>query len=121
MPEFFRDLRLMNEISYNDFEKIEMRIGTIVEVSEFPKARNPSYKINIDLGDLGIKRSSAQITDLYGHEDLLGKQVVAVCNFPSKQIADFMSECLILGVVGEEKGVVLLGVEQRVSNGLRIG
>ncbi len=97
-----------------------MRIGTIIEVQESPKARNPAYKVKVDMGEFGIKKSSAQITDLYSHADLIGKQVVVVCNFPDKQIADFMSECLILGVVGGDSGVVLLSTERNVPNGHRI-
>lgn len=110
------------EITWNDFEKIEIRVGTIIEVNDFPKARKPAYQLKIDFGeDIGIKKSSAQITDLYQKEVLLGKQVVAVVNFPAKQIANFFSECLILGVTGEEKGIVLLSPEQETKNGQRIG
>ena len=107
----------MNSIQYSDFEKIDLRIGTIVAVDEFPRARNPAYKIRIDLGEMGIKQSSAQITEHYSPGDLIGKQVVIVNNFQPKQIADFMSECLILGVVGGDDGVVLLTTERKVANG----
>ncbi len=110
----------MELIDYSDFEKISLRVGTITEVAAFPKARNPSYKIMVDLGDLGIKKSSAQITELYATDDLLGKQVIVVCNFPPRQIADFMSEVLILGVVGGSEGVVLLSTEREVKNGHRV-
>ena len=96
------------EISWDDFEKIDIRTGTILSVADFPKARNPSYQLEIDFGILGIKKSSAQITDLYEKEDLIGKQIIAIINFPKKQIANFFSECLILGVVGENKEVTIL-------------
>jgi tRNA-binding protein len=107
-------------ISWNDFEKVELRVGTVIEVSDFPKARKPAYKLKIDFGEFGIKQSSAQITELYSQDDLLGKQIIAVTNFPPKQIADFMSECLVTGVVDGSKPVVLLQPEQEVKNGLRI-
>ena len=107
-------------ISWNDFEKVEMRVGTIIEVNDFPKARKPAYKLKIDFGELGIKQSSAQITELYSKEDLIGRQIIAVVNFPPKQIADFMSECLVLGVVDGNNPVVLLQPERKVKNGLRI-
>ena len=107
-------------ITYHDFEKVEMRVGTIIEASDFPKARNPSYQLTIDFGPLGIKRSSAQITDLYTPESLIGQQVIAVVNFPPKQIANFISECLVLGTLGDQKVVTLLQPEQKVENGLRI-
>lgn len=110
------------ELSWNDFAKVEMRVGTIKEVLDFPEARNPAYRVWIDFGkELGTLKSSAQITDRYAKEELLGKQVVAVVNFPKKQIANFMSECLILGAVGESRGVVLLETSLPVENGLRIG
>lgn len=109
-------------ITWNDFEKVEMRVGTIIEVNDFPKANKPAYQLTIDFGvELGIKKSSAQITKRYTKEDLLGKQIIAVVNFPKKQIADFMSECLVLGSVGEENDIVLLTSDIRVENGLRIG
>jgi len=110
----------MGPITWNDFEKIEMRVGTILEVHDFPEARNPSYQLIIDFGDLGIKKTSAQITQLYRKEQLQGKQVVAVVNFPPKQIANIMSECLVLGAVGENKAVTLLEPGLPVPNGLRI-
>lgn len=108
-------------ITWNDFEKIDIRTGTIIDVEEFPEVRNPAWKLTIDFGPLGIKRSSAQITKLYNKEDLLNKQVVAVVNFPPKQIANFMSECLVLGSVGDDKEIVILQPERKVENGLRIG
>ena len=107
-------------ITWDDFEKIEMRVGTIIEVNDFPEARNPAYQLKIDFGELGIKKSSAQITKLYTKEALLYKQIVAVVNFPPKQIGKFMSECLVLGVVGVDKEITLLQPEQKVGNGLRI-
>ena len=109
------------EISWSDFEKIDIRVGTIISVDDFEKARNPSYQLEIDFGDLGIRKSSAQITKRYSKEDLLGKQIIAVVNFPKKQIADFMSECLVLGSVGEENDIILLTTDIPVENGLRIG
>ncbi len=109
------------EISWQDFEKIDIRSGTIIGVSDFPEARNPSFILMIDFGDLGIKKSSAQITDLYQKEELIGKQIVAVINFPKKQIGNFMSDCLVLGSIGQNKEVVLLSSDKPVSNGLRIG
>lgn len=109
-------------ITWNDFEKIDMRVGTIVEVSDFPKARKPAYKLVIDFGEsTGIKRSSAQITAHYKKEDLLNRQVIAVVNFPPKQIADFISECLVLGVYDENNDVILLKPERPASNGQKIG
>ncbi len=108
-------------IEWNDFEKIDIRIGTITNVQDFPKARKPSYQLTIDFGPLGIKRSSAQITHHYTKEDLLNKQVVAVVNFPVKQIATFFSECLVLGVYDEDNKVILLQPGKPVSNGQKIG
>ncbi|MBL7707445.1 MAG: tRNA-binding protein [Chitinophagaceae bacterium] len=109
-------------ISWDDFEKIDIRTGTIIEVNDFPKARKPAYKLSIDFGsELGIKRSSAQITTHYSKEELLNRQVVAVVNFPPKQIADFISECLVLGVYDENKDVILLQPQRSVPNGMKIG
>ena len=107
-------------ITWDDFEKIDIRVGTIVEVTDFPKARKPSYQIKIDFGILGIKQSSAQITD-YIKEELTGKQVIAIVNFPPKQIANFFSECLVLGVYTDQQEVVLLQPERNVENGWKIG
>ena len=110
------------EINWNDFEKVEMRIGTILEVNDFPEARKPAFQLLIDFGsEIGIKKSSAQITKRYAKEDLVGKQIVAVINFPRKQIGTFMSECLVLGSVGDENDIVLLTSDIKVENGLRIG
>lgn len=112
----------MNDLSWEDFEKTEMRIGTIIEVNAFPEARKPAYQLTIDFGQaIGIRKSSAQITKRYTKDMLLGMQIVAVVNFPKKQIGKFMSECLVLGAVGEEGDVVLLTPGYRVENGLRIG
>lgn len=108
-------------ISWEDFEKVDMRVGTIREVSDFPKAKKPAYKLVVDFGELGMKKSSAQITAFYQKEDLIGKQVIAVVNFPPRQIADFSSECLVLGIYTNKKEVVLLGPERRVNNGWKIG
>lgn len=108
-------------ISWNDFEKIDIRCGTILEASVFEKARKPAYKLKIDFGSLGIKNSSAQITSLYAPEELIGRQVIAVVNFPPKQIANFMSECLVLGVYNEDNDVVLLQPSLPVGNGTKIG
>ena len=111
----------MNEtIAWSDFTKIDMRIGTIIEVVDFAEARKPAYQIKIDFGkEIGIKKTSAQITKRYSKEDLVKKQVVAVVNFPKKQIANFMSECLILGAVKEDD-VVLLQPNFNIPNGLKI-
>ncbi|WP_026933769.1 tRNA-binding protein [Christiangramia echinicola] len=112
----------MKEIEWKDFEKLEMRTGTILSVEEFPEARNPAYKLVIDFGEeIGEKKSSAQITRRYTLEELPGRQIVAVVNFPVKRIAGFKSECLVLGVLGENKDVVLLSPGQKVPNGSLIG
>ena len=108
-------------INWDDFEKIDIRSGTIIEVSDFPKAKKPAYQLTIDFGALGIKHSSAQITHHYQKEALMGKQVVAVVNFPPKQIANFFSECLVLGVYDENNQVILLQPDKPVQNGQRIG
>ena len=111
----------MDTITWNDFEKIDIRIGTITEAKEFPKARKPAYQLIIDFGELGVKKSSAQITKFYTAEELVGEQVIAVMNFLPKRIADFLSECLVLGIYDENEDVVLLKPQQKVSNGLKIG
>lgn len=105
-----------NVINFEDFTKVDLRVGTIIEVHDFPEARNPSYQLIIDFGDLGLKKSSAQITTLYKKKDLLNRQIVAVVNFPKKQIAKFMSECLVLGAVNGSD-VILLNPENKVKNG----
>lgn len=108
-------------ISWEDFEKVELRIGTIVDVQDFPEARRPAYKIKVDLGpDLGIKKSSAQVTDIYSKEEILGKQVICVCNFPPKQVGPYMSEVLVTGFYNEDNKVVLATVERKVPNGARL-
>ncbi|ARV10603.1 tRNA-binding protein [Winogradskyella sp. PC-19] len=103
-------------ITFKDFTKIDLRVGTIIEVNDFPDARNPAYQLTIDFGDLGIKKSSAQITTLYSKSDLQNRQIVAVVNLPKKQIAKFMSECLVMGAV-KENDVYLLHPETKVING----
>ncbi len=107
-------------INRDDFEKVDIRIGTVVRAEEFPQAKKPAYQLEIDFGELGIKRSSAQITRLYNKDELVGKQVIAVVNFPPKQIANFFSECLVLGVVQNGDEVILLNVDQKVKNGSKI-
>lgn len=112
----------MSEIRWEDFQKVDLRVGTITDAQDFPEARVPAYKLAIDFGsDIGVRRSSAQITDLYTKDDLVGRQIVGVVNFPPKQIGPFLSECLVTGVVGDERGVILLAVDHKVENGLRIG
>ena len=105
-----------NTITFEDFTKVDLRVGTILEVNDFPEAKNPAYQLTIDFGELGIKKSSAQITTLYKKDHLIGRQIVAVINFPKKQIAKFMSECLVLGAVNG-KDVILLNPENKVKNG----
>lgn len=109
-------------LTWEEFEKTEMRVGTILEANDFPDARKPAYQLTIDFGaEIGIRKSSAQITKRYAKEDLAGRQIVAVVNFPRKQIGKFMSECLVLGAVGQEGDVILLAPDFKVENGLRIG
>ncbi len=110
----------METISWNDFEKVELRVGTIVTVEDFPEARKPAYKLTIDFGELGIKRSSAQITKHYTKEDLVGRQVVCVVNFPSKQIGPFISEVLTTGFADENGDVVLTSPSHKVPNGSKM-
>lgn len=111
----------MNQINWDDFEKVELRVGTIVEAELFPQAKRPAYKLRVDFGEqVGLKRASAQITDLYELDELVGKQVVGVVNFPPKQIGPFMSECLITGFVQDNGSVVLTVPDKPVRNGLRL-
>ncbi|MBT9485276.1 tRNA-binding protein [Sediminibacterium sp.] len=108
-------------ISWRDFEKIDIRTGTILEAKPFPEAIKPAYQLIIDFGELGIKQSSAQITFHYTIEELIGKQIIAVVNFPPKKIAHFFSECLVLGVYDENNQVILLQPDKATSNGFKIG
>lgn len=110
----------MEEISWNDFEKVELRAGTVISVEHFPEAKKPAYKLTIDFGSLGTKRSSAQITKHYRAEDLVGKQVLCVVNFPKKQIGPFMSECLTTGFSDENGDIVLIHPERPVPNGAKL-
>jgi tRNA-binding protein len=111
---------MKEEITFEDFLKVDIRIGTIIEVNDFPKARKPAYQIKIDFGDLGIKKTSAQITNLYSKEDLLNAQVSAIMNFKSRQIANFMSEVLVLGIYNTAGNVVLLKASKGVKNGEQV-
>jgi len=111
----------ITDLKWDDFQRVEMRVGTVLSVEIFKEVRNPAYKITVDFGEYGILKSSVQITKLYNPDEIIGKQVIAVINFPPKQIANFMSECLILGAVAENKEVVLLHPEREVKNGTRIG
>ena len=112
----------MQTIEWPDFEQVELRVGTVVDVQDFPEARRPAYQLRVDFGDdIGIKKSSAQITDLYNKETLLGRQVVGVVNFPPKQIGPMMSECLITGFYDENGAVILAIPERPVTNGAKLG
>lgn len=108
-------------INWTDFENIDIRVGTILDVQDFPKAKKPAFRLVIDFGESGIKKSSAQITDLYSKEVLQGRQVIAILNFPPKQIGPFVSECLVLGVYADNNQVVLLQPDRPVPNGAKIG
>ena len=110
----------MESINYKDFEKLELRVGTILEVSDFPEAKKPAYKLLIDFGPLGTKKSSAQITVHYTKEELVGRQVICVVNFPPKQIGPFISECLTTGFADEQGNVVLAQPERKVPNGAKL-
>tara|TARA_B110000285_G_C14848327_1_gene478736 strand:+ start:353 stop:727 length:375 start_codon:yes stop_codon:yes gene_type:complete len=116
----FKKIKMVKEASFEDFLKVDIRIGTVIEVSDFPKAKKPAYKLQIDFGDLGIKKSSAQITDLYTKNELLNKQVSAIVNFKPRQIADFMSECLVLGVYNQNDNVVLLQASKKIKKGEQV-
>lgn len=110
----------MEHISWNDFEKVQLRVGTIVEVSDFPEARKPAYKLVIDFGEFGLKKSSAQITKHYSKDELIGRQIVGVISFPPKQIGPFVSECLTTGFADENGDVVLTMPERKVPNGAKM-
>lgn len=110
----------MESISWNDFEKVELRAGTIVEVFDFPEARKPAYKLRVDFGPLGILQSSAQITKRYSKEELPGRQILGVVNFPKKQIANFMSEFLVTGLADENGDIVLAAIDKPVPNGSKL-
>ena len=110
----------MAQINYDDFTRVDIRVGRIIKVEGFPKARNPAYKLWVDFGNLGVKKSSARITRLYKDDELLGKLIIAVVNFPPRQIADFMSEVLVLGVVLDDDEVVLVQPDRDVPPGRRI-
>ncbi len=107
-------------ISFEEFSKIDIRIGTIIKVEDFPKAKKPAYQLTIDFGNLGIKKSSAQITDLYAKEELLHNQIIAIVNFEKKQIANFFSECLVLGVANSQNQIVLLQTDTNSINGCQV-
>lgn len=112
---------MKDEITYDDFLKVDIRIGTIIKVNDFEKARKPAYQLHIDFGDLGIKKSSAQITNLYTKDELKNRQVTAIVNFTPRQIANFMSECLVLGVYNDNKEVILLQTSnEKVKNGEQV-
>ncbi|MDB4088703.1 tRNA-binding protein [Flavobacteriales bacterium] len=110
-----------NKLTWKEFENVEMRVGTILSATEFPEANKPSFILTIDFGEFGIKKTSAQITKLYKTKELIGKQIIAVINFPKKQIANIQSECLVLGGIGNEKNVTLLSLDKPIENGSRIG
>ena len=110
----------MQEISWNDFEKVELRVGTVLEVQDFPQARKPAYKLTVDFGELGVRQSIAQVTTHYTKEQLIGKQVVAVINFPKKQIANFFSECLVTGFPDKDGAVVLISPDKPIQNGSKL-
>ncbi|WP_233897239.1 tRNA-binding protein [Tenacibaculum piscium] len=110
-----------NTLTWQDFIKIEMRIGTIISAEIFKEVKNPAYKMQIDFGEFGIKKTSAQITKLYTPEELIGNQIIAVINFPKKQIANMMSECLVLGAIGDSHEISLISADKKMKNGTRIG
>ena len=111
----------MRNINWDNFKEIDIRIGTIIEVNDFPEARNPAFQLKIDLGEeIGVKQSSAQITDIYNKCDLLGKQVIVVANLESKKIGSFISDCLVTGFYINDKSVILASADRKVPNGTRL-
>lgn len=108
-------------LTWDDFEKVDIRVGTVLKITEFPQAKKPAFQLSIDFGPLGIKQSSAQITHHYQPDALIGRQIIAVVNFPPKQIANFFSECLVLGVYDENNQVILIRPDKAVINGQKIG
>lgn len=110
----------MEEINWSDFEKVELRVGTILEAFDFPEARKPAFKVKVDFGEFGIKMSSAQITKHYTKEELVGRQIIAVINFPKKQIGKFMSEFLVTGFADENGDIVLSAIDKKVPNGSKL-
>lgn len=112
----------MSDLTWDEFQRVQLRAGTIIAVEEFPEARRPAWKLQVDFGEeIGVRKSSAQITDLYAAEDLIGKQVMGVVNFPPKQIGPIMSECLVTGFYREDGAVVLAVPDKEVHNGARLG
>ena len=109
----------MEQISWADFEKIELRTGTIIDIQDFPEAKKPAYKIWVDFGEFGIKKTSSQVTELYSKEELLGKQIIGVINFPPKQVGTFMSEFLLTWFESE-KGIILASIERKIKNGMKL-
>lgn len=112
--------KILENISFDDFSKLDIRIGTIIEVSDFDKARKPAYQLKIDFGSLGIKQSSAQIIALYSKSNLLNRQIIAIVNFKRKQIANFFSDCLVLGVANSDGKIVLLQSDKPIKNGTSV-
>lgn len=111
----------MKQITWEEFEQVELRVGTVVDAQEFPEARKPAYKLTVDFGtEIGLKRSSAQITEHYRREELVGRQVLSVVNFPPKQIGPFISECLVTGFLDGDGGVILAGPDRNVPNGSKL-
>jgi len=111
----------MKTLTFQEFEKVDMRVGTILSVTNFEKARKPAWILSIDFGkEIGVLKSSAQLKELYQEDNLVGKQIIAIVNFPDKQIATIKSQCLVLAVVGDDQGTVLLQLERKVENGLKI-